>query len=210
MQSADKFCYLKKEFCYSTHFLLRVIIKPRIHGKHPKFRKLVSQLPTFLISERKCSLYLLGNIALNKKCRKGEYDFSTDRKTLHALFAHPDKSFVNLHNHYFTGNNERTFSNRRRRRPHGWSSPEPENNYETFWELQELNGDVKSRGISQDVIDQLPIYVLSSTDLMSRQDRSDCRVCMEKYKAGETERVLTCFHSFHVDCIDKWLLVSMR
>jgi hypothetical protein len=37
-----------------------------------------------------------------------------------------------------------------------------------------------------------------------------CGICLENYRAGETRKRLSCPnhpHSFHADCIDKWLRV---
>ena len=45
---------------------------------------------------------------------------------------------------------------------------------------------------------------------MTKMDRSECAVCMEKYKEGDTVKDLPCGHSFHEACIDAWLLGKGR
>ena len=45
---------------------------------------------------------------------------------------------------------------------------------------------------------------------MTKTDRSECAVCMEKYKEGDTVKDLPCGHSFHEACIDAWLLGKGR
>ncbi|XP_052228095.1 E3 ubiquitin-protein ligase RNF181-like isoform X2 [Dreissena polymorpha] len=32
-----------------------------------------------------------------------------------------------------------------------------------------------------------------------------CDICSETYNAGDEQRTLTCFHDYHVTCIDMWL-----
>lgn len=34
---------------------------------------------------------------------------------------------------------------------------------------------------------------------------SNCAVCIEEWKSGDTLRTLPCFHIFHMDCIDEWI-----
>lgn len=35
--------------------------------------------------------------------------------------------------------------------------------------------------------------------------KSQCVICLEKFKAGDSVRILGCFHRFHCECVDKWL-----
>eukprot|EP00322_Chrysochromulina_rotalis_P007010 CAMPEP_0115843006 /NCGR_PEP_ID=MMETSP0287-20121206/8091_1 /TAXON_ID=412157 /ORGANISM="Chrysochromulina rotalis, Strain UIO044" /LENGTH=267 /DNA_ID=CAMNT_0003296689 /DNA_START=15 /DNA_END=818 /DNA_ORIENTATION=+ len=37
-----------------------------------------------------------------------------------------------------------------------------------------------------------------------------CSICYDDYKEGEPVRLLRCSHYFHISCIDKWLLTSLR
>jgi len=36
-----------------------------------------------------------------------------------------------------------------------------------------------------------------------------CAICQEEYRLKEYKRVLTCDHSFHKRCIDKWLKTNL-
>lgn len=33
-----------------------------------------------------------------------------------------------------------------------------------------------------------------------------CAICVEDFKDGDTQRVLPCHHSFHIKCVDEWLI----
>ena len=37
----------------------------------------------------------------------------------------------------------------------------------------------------------------------------ECHVCMCEYEENDQIRILTCFHSFHSQCIDKWIKVIL-
>ena len=39
----------------------------------------------------------------------------------------------------------------------------------------------------------------------TKQQLGTCGICLEDYKEGELKKTLGCPHSFHKDCIDKWL-----
>jgi hypothetical protein len=40
--------------------------------------------------------------------------------------------------------------------------------------------------------------------------QDECRVCLSKFRVGETTRRLPCRHVFHRDCVDRWLLSCKR
>ncbi|CAM9341067.1 unnamed protein product [Hapterophycus canaliculatus] len=44
-----------------------------------------------------------------------------------------------------------------------------------------------------------------ATHASTDDDATTCRICLSGYKAGDSVRVLPCFHRFHVDEIDDWL-----
>lgn len=51
------------------------------------------------------------------------------------------------------------------------------------------------------------LYKVEETERDSTEDTSECAVCLERFKTGENCRLLTnCNHSFHVKCIDSWLV----
>ena len=37
----------------------------------------------------------------------------------------------------------------------------------------------------------------------------ECNICMSKFVNNEKLRILTCFHEFHIKCIDKWIKVRV-
>uniref|UniRef100_A0A6N2LL55 RING-type domain-containing protein n=1 Tax=Salix viminalis TaxID=40686 RepID=A0A6N2LL55_SALVM len=44
-----------------------------------------------------------------------------------------------------------------------------------------------------------------SEKLTRQQDSVECAICLAKYSEGEGVRKLNCKHTFHKDCLDKWL-----
>ncbi|XP_021887185.1 E3 ubiquitin-protein ligase ATL41-like [Carica papaya] len=56
-------------------------------------------------------------------------------------------------------------------------------------------------GLDQEIINSLPVIVFKKAD-----GEDECSVCLSELEDEEMARVLpNCNHSFHVDCIDKWL-----
>jgi len=73
--------------------------------------------------------------------------------------------------------------------------------YEELLELGEKIG-VVSRGLSEKDLEALPVRTFNSA--VSKQN-SSCAICKEDYRQNEKLRTLQCFHSFHCNCIDRWL-----
>ncbi|XP_022891650.1 RING-H2 finger protein ATL73-like [Olea europaea var. sylvestris] len=60
-------------------------------------------------------------------------------------------------------------------------------------------------GLSTDEIKQLPCFDYEVEE--KGNSPAECVVCLENFKGGEKCRMLpVCHHSFHVQCIDSWLL----
>ena len=59
--------------------------------------------------------------------------------------------------------------------------------------------------LTKEKIENLPImsYVMRNRD--GEGEEPKCMVCMEEFLETENLRVLTCFHKYHVACIDQWL-----
>ncbi|KZV52704.1 ring finger protein [Dorcoceras hygrometricum] len=58
-------------------------------------------------------------------------------------------------------------------------------------------------GLDPSVIASLPVLVFKQTD---RGNSFECSVCLSALEDGERARLLpNCKHTFHIDCIDKWL-----
>lgn len=43
------------------------------------------------------------------------------------------------------------------------------------------------------------------TKVKYNKDHLCCSICLEEFKIGSFERKLSCTHSFHKKCIDRWL-----
>jgi hypothetical protein len=69
---------------------------------------------------------------------------------------------------------------------------------------------LNSIGATQDEISRCPLRTLTSDDeLLTRTTDGmpqQCPICLENYQPGQQVRTIPCFHSFHKDCIDPWLL----
>lgn len=75
--------------------------------------------------------------------------------------------------------------------------------YEALWNLSERIGLAKARGLSKEVIDNIPSFRYSASSRDS--SNGNCVVCMSDYSKGEKLRRLPCNHDFHAKCIDRWL-----
>lgn len=60
-----------------------------------------------------------------------------------------------------------------------------------------------SEGMSQRELDKMPTSVIRKSDL-SRE----CAICTQPFQRGECKAVLSCVHTFHDECIKRWLSVS--
>lgn len=76
-----------------------------------------------------------------------------------------------------------------------------EDSYEENLRLEEAIGDVQSKAMPRHIILQLPTHTYTTADISAKKE---CHICMCTYERGDTERVLPCFHTFHVKCIDQW------
>lgn len=87
--------------------------------------------------------------------------------------------------------------------------------YEELLELGERIGNVRTRPrICKEQLAPLPTRIASDRecqvdDLGKAAPSNSCAVCCEAYVRGEELRTLPCFHSFHTQCIDQWLLSDM-
>ncbi|XP_022994122.1 RING-H2 finger protein ATL56-like [Cucurbita maxima] len=64
------------------------------------------------------------------------------------------------------------------------------------------------KNLSNQDLEKLPCYEYKSGEKQSTNGVDlECVVCLEGFKTGERCRLLpNCRHSFHVECIDSWLL----
>jgi len=97
--------------------------------------------------------------------------------------------------------------------------PGPERPVGSYEELlRRFGAGNENRGASRDVIDSYPTEVVGEATAASlgRDDDAPselgtCGICLEDFKAGDVKKSLSCPsqpHSFHKDCIDKWLGIA--
>jgi len=61
-------------------------------------------------------------------------------------------------------------------------------------------------GMPRAAIDAIPV-VRFANDVDAGGEHVSCSVCLQEFEAGETARSLpVCRHTFHLPCIDGWLL----
>merc|ERR1711976_181297 len=80
-------------------------------------------------------------------------------------------------------------------------------------------GNENRRGASAEIIDSYPVVVVGEEDCAAKKvdeqnncetsvksnEYGTCGICLEDYRNGDTKKCLSCPHSFHKDCIDRWL-----
>jgi len=81
--------------------------------------------------------------------------------------------------------------------------------YEDLLALGELLQPV-NRGASTEQIDQLPTrkFEQEKTNNSKEKESNKCNICLCEFEDGEDLRTLPCTHTFHKDCIDKWLKMN--
>ncbi|KAK9926042.1 hypothetical protein M0R45_023296 [Rubus argutus] len=91
--------------------------------------------------------------------------------------------------------------------------PPPEVPSASHWQVTFANlnhdvirdGGVETRGLSRDLLKKLPCHEILGDTKAARV--SCCTICLQDLEAGETVRTLPlCQHTFHLACVDKWLL----
>lgn len=56
-------------------------------------------------------------------------------------------------------------------------------------------------------IAQLPVHELTASQAEAAPPECrDCSICMEEFGSGDEQKTLPCFHRFHAQCVDNWLL----
>ena len=86
------------------------------------------------------------------------------------------------------------------------------NDYEELWTIQEENGNASGLnaerhvGVTDEELARYPVRYLEADDeLLQNEDEKACSICLEDFRVGEMVRTIPCFHSFHANCIDRWL-----
>lgn len=73
--------------------------------------------------------------------------------------------------------------------------------YESLLELEERQGAVRTNQLSATDIQRFPTKVFRRCG----GGNMHCQICCCDYSDGEKLRILSCFHDYHVHCIDQWL-----
>ncbi|KAJ4756857.1 RING/U-box superfamily protein [Rhynchospora pubera] len=77
-----------------------------------------------------------------------------------------------------------------------------ENIYDIFWEMS-------SKGLSDESLKKLPCHEITNERSGIHGEDLSCTVCLQDIVTGETVRTLPlCSHTFHLRCIDKWLVAK--
>jgi len=86
------------------------------------------------------------------------------------------------------------------------------NVHPTYEELLALGEMIKpvNCGASTDQIDQLPTRKFSQpmSNTPKEKESNKCNICLSEFEDGEELRTLPCAHTFHKNCIDKWLKMN--
>ncbi|KAK7265812.1 hypothetical protein RJT34_33436 [Clitoria ternatea] len=71
-------------------------------------------------------------------------------------------------------------------------------------EIHDIHGLVASRGLSGDSLNKLPHHMILKD---MKAENSCCTICLQDIEVGEIARSLPrCHHTFHLICVDKWLV----
>ena len=71
--------------------------------------------------------------------------------------------------------------------------------------LGEMLGDAKDKGLSKHELQRLPTTTYTGDE---NNPNTECHICMDDYKEGDSLKILPCFHNYHDKCIDQWIKVS--
>ncbi|XP_027331862.1 NEP1-interacting protein-like 2 isoform X2 [Abrus precatorius] len=71
-------------------------------------------------------------------------------------------------------------------------------------EIHDVHGLVPSRGLSGDSLKKLPHHMILKD---MKTENTCCTICLQDIEVGEIARSLPrCHHTFHLICVDKWLV----
>ncbi|XP_078429591.1 RING/U-box superfamily protein [Wolffia australiana] len=73
-------------------------------------------------------------------------------------------------------------------------------------ENYDIFGQISPRGLSTASLKKLPFHVIQPAPT-GLGGNSVCTICLQEIQVGDTVRSLpNCSHTFHLDCVDKWLI----
>tara|TARA_B100001059_G_C17767393_1_gene546399 strand:+ start:640 stop:1101 length:462 start_codon:yes stop_codon:yes gene_type:complete len=70
---------------------------------------------------------------------------------------------------------------------------------------QTNNTNEKKEITNKDIHTHLGSYKRINIDDDLIKHKSSCPICLEEFKVGEYKRCLSCNHTYHKKCIDKWI-----
>ncbi|XP_073011972.1 E3 ubiquitin ligase BIG BROTHER-related-like [Typha latifolia] len=89
----------------------------------------------------------------------------------------------------------------------GWQEVDPdEYSYEELVALGEVVG-IENRGLSADTIASLPSITYKTPEVQDG-NTDQCVICRMEYEEGDSLVVLSCKHTYHPECINKWLKIN--
>ena len=85
----------------------------------------------------------------------------------------------------------------------GIATPAEDASYE---ELLALDANIVSQGLGARELRSLGTrHFLGSQDALGRNGEASCAICMCDYEEGESLSLLPCSHTFHQECVSRWL-----
>uniref|UniRef100_A0AAV1UKP6 RING-type domain-containing protein n=1 Tax=Peronospora matthiolae TaxID=2874970 RepID=A0AAV1UKP6_9STRA len=78
------------------------------------------------------------------------------------------------------------------------------NDYERLMRLEAMNGR-PTVGATLQQVQQLPVVTVTAS-MVQASENASCPVCLSAFQVHSHVRLLPCFHRFHLECIDPWLL----
>ena len=65
------------------------------------------------------------------------------------------------------------------------------------------------RGATLEQLESCPQKTIEEDDEEQQNEPGECSICLATYKAKDIVRTLPCQHSFHTECVDRWLEQSI-
>ncbi|KAJ4961869.1 hypothetical protein NE237_021779 [Protea cynaroides] len=77
----------------------------------------------------------------------------------------------------------------------------------SYDEFYDIYGELPFKGLSAESLEKLPWHVITDEEKAKYGDTFCCTICLQDVEVGESVRSLPqCHHTFHLTCVDKWLL----
>jgi Ring finger domain len=86
--------------------------------------------------------------------------------------------------------------------------PEPEPDPQ---DLRAIASSSRGTPAPEHIVSQLPVVVVSEDEVTGNSSNNEgvtCAICWDNYSPGDHRKVLPCWHSFHVVCLDQWLAIN--